>query len=137
MNFTPIKHFRIGFADYAPVSGKPMKANLLFNNNIIGEFQSLNKRISYNHHNYNLHSTAYDYDGRLYQVLSELNDEVFAFFFTQKPESELYNMLQYLLKDNRFSLPVRITDKKTAERLGMDSANLQYIINDAFKAYNK
>jgi hypothetical protein len=136
INYEAMKHFRIGFKNFAPVSGKPLNAELLFDNRVIGEFQSLNRTLAYNHPNYNIHSVAYDFDGNLYQVLKELNDEIFAGFSIKTNPVELNNLYIYLTRDNRFMLPVKITDKTIASKFNQDKVNLQAIVDNAVKSFN-
>lgn len=136
MNFEPLKHFRVDFKNFAPVSGKPLSADLTFSNRPVAGFPSLDKKLTYNHQNYNLHSTAYDYNGFMHQTLVELNDQVFQILPTITNEQELGKMYQYLLTDNRFNFKMKIYDPAIRARLGADFAPLPVIIQDAVKAFN-
>jgi len=136
LNLSPLRHFRVEFRNYAPVSGKPLNADLLFSNRVIASFQSLDRKISYHHQNYNLHSAAYDYDGNLYQVLNELNDQIFSILANEQNPQKMEQIFIYLLNDNRFRIPVQIIDVNIMNSLKTKNTVLPALINDAVKNYN-
>ena len=136
MNLAPLKHFRVEFRNYAPVSGKPLNADLMFSNRVIATFQSLDRKISYHHQNYNLHSTAYDYDGFMYQILTELNDQIFAGFALEQNPQKLNELFGYLMNDNRFMIPVSIIDKNIMNSMKVKTTTLPALISDAVKVHN-
>jgi hypothetical protein len=135
INFEPLKHFRVEFKNYAPVSGKPLSADLLFDNRAVASFPSLDKKLTYHHQNYNLQSSAYDYNGFLHQVLVELNDQVFN-VIPNVNDQKINELYRYLLTDNRFNINMTLCDLSIAKRVGARNVPLPVLIQDALKSFN-